>query len=180
MTSVHDVMAYIRSERPDSGQMERQKLAYYAQAWHTAWEGRPLYPEQIEAWRHGPVCREVWKAEKWDQVPAARPLPENARRVVDAVLAFYGRYTAAQLRALTHTEGPWLQARGHIPEDEPSNEEIRVSEMRRYYSRKAVLGEPTPVRPVLEADPPPVQETVRVAKRLVARWRRVLDELAVR
>jgi len=180
MTSVHDVMAHIRSARPNSTPMERQKLAYYAQAWHTAWEGQPLYPETIEAWQHGPVCRAAWVAEKQQAIPAIRPLPVNARRIVDAVLEFYGHYTAAQLRALTHNEGPWLQARGNTPESEMSDAEIKVSQMRRFYSRKSVLGDPVPTRPALQTEPPPIQESMQLAQRLADRWRSVLDELARR
>lgn len=180
MHSVHDVIAYIRSVRPDAGPLERQKFAYYAQAWNTVWEGRPLFPERIEAWKHGPVCRDAWTTDNYSLPQAARPLNHNARQVVDAVLAFYGRYTAAQLRHMTHTEGPWMQARGHLPESAPSNEEIEVSVMRRYYSRKSVLGEPTPKRPALRAEPPSIEETRRTARGLARRWRDVLDELAVR
>ena len=180
MHSVHDVMAYIRSVRPSARGLERQKLAYYAQAWHMAWEGRPLFPERIEAWKHGPVCRDAWMAETYNVSQPIRALDDSARMVVDAVLEFYGRYTPSQLRHLTHNEGPWMQARGHLPEGESSEEEIEVSVMRRYYARKSVLGEPTPQRPTLHNQPPSVEETRRVARDLAGEWRDVLDELAVR
>lgn len=32
--TVHDVMGYIRELKPHATQMELQKYAYYAQAWH--------------------------------------------------------------------------------------------------------------------------------------------------
>ncbi|WP_340375862.1 type II toxin-antitoxin system antitoxin SocA domain-containing protein [Streptomyces sp. SS7] len=35
--------------------MKLQKLVYYCQAWHLAWEGRALFPEAIQAWASGPV-----------------------------------------------------------------------------------------------------------------------------
>lgn len=180
MHSVHDVMAYIRSVRPSAGGLERQKFVYYAQAWHTAWEGRPLFPERIEAWKHGPVCRDAWMSEKYVTPRPIRALDDGARMVVDAVLEFYGRYTASQLRHLTHNEGPWMQARGPLPEGEFSDEEIEVSVMRRYYTRKSVLGEPTPQRPTLHNQPPSVEDTRLAARLLAAEWRDVLEELAAR
>ena len=40
--------------------MKLQKLVYYCQAWHLAWEGRALFPEAIQAWASGPVCPELY------------------------------------------------------------------------------------------------------------------------
>jgi uncharacterized phage-associated protein len=159
--------------------MERQKFAYYAQAWHAAWEGRPLYPERIEAWTHGPVCRDAWVAETYGPPQPACPLGDFARRVVDSVLAFYGQLSAAQLRGLTHNEGPWIAARGGLPDTAKSDEEISVNDMRRYYSRKSALGEDVPVRPILHEDVP-AEETLRCADIEISRWREALDELARR
>lgn len=179
MTTAHDVMAYIRQVRPDAGRMERQKFLYYIQAWHAAWEGSPLYPERIEAWPHGPVCRDTWTAEKYHDAPAAHPLGDHAKAVVDSVLAFYGHYTAAQLRALSHNEGPWIKARGDLPEGVPSNAEVTVSDMRRYFTRKSIAREPAPCRPPI-VRAPSAEATAAAGREVVARWRKALDELAVR
>lgn len=35
--------------------MKLQKLDYYCQAWHLAWEGRAFFPEAIQAWASEPV-----------------------------------------------------------------------------------------------------------------------------
>jgi uncharacterized phage-associated protein len=35
--------------------MRLQKLLYYVQAWHLAVTDEPLFPEQIKAWKDGPV-----------------------------------------------------------------------------------------------------------------------------
>ena len=40
--------------------MRLQKLLYYAQGWHLAAFGRPLFVGRIEAWKHGPVVKEVY------------------------------------------------------------------------------------------------------------------------
>lgn len=61
--SVFDVAEYIlekhAAEHPESPQMttmKLQKLVYYCQAWHLVWDGRPMFPEEIQAWASGPVC----------------------------------------------------------------------------------------------------------------------------
>lgn len=41
-------------------QMRLHKLLYYAQGWHLAVFGEPLFAGRIEAWKHGPVVREVY------------------------------------------------------------------------------------------------------------------------
>ncbi|MDB6118895.1 MAG: putative prophage protein, partial [Verrucomicrobiaceae bacterium] len=42
--------------------LKLQKLLYYAQGFHLALTGAPLFEEDIQAWVHGPVVREVWQA----------------------------------------------------------------------------------------------------------------------
>ena len=49
MTSVHAVARHVRKGR----RMSRRKL-YYAQAWHFAWAGRPLFRARIVAGPNGP------------------------------------------------------------------------------------------------------------------------------
>ncbi|MFF8917487.1 Panacea domain-containing protein [Streptomyces sp. NPDC015032] len=67
-TSVFDVAEYIlqkhaaaEPDRPAMTAMKLQKLVYYCQAWHFAWEGRALFPEAIQAWASGPVCPELYE-----------------------------------------------------------------------------------------------------------------------
>jgi uncharacterized phage-associated protein len=177
--TVHDVMEYIREQRPDVTPMELQKYVYYAQAWHVTWEGERLYPERIEAWKHGPVCRTAWSADRYGPRPAVKPLPDHAREVVDAVLSFYGRLTATQLRALTHNEAPWVQARCGLPDDANSDREIPVAEMRRFYTRKSLLGEDIPKRPLINEELP-LHDTLRIPDQQIERWREALDKLAAR
>jgi uncharacterized phage-associated protein len=40
--------------------LQLQKLLYYAQGWCLAMHDRPLFDGAIQAWRHGPVVREVF------------------------------------------------------------------------------------------------------------------------
>jgi uncharacterized phage-associated protein len=45
---------------PAIDQMKLQKLLFYAHAWYLAYNDRPLFAEDIEAWPWGPVVRPVY------------------------------------------------------------------------------------------------------------------------
>lgn len=99
--------------------------------------------------------------------------------MVVAVLSFYGQFSAAQLRALTHNEAPWVHARCGLPDDAKSDTEIPVAEMRRFYTRKSILGEKIPERPLVNEEPS-LEETLRTTDQQIERWREALDKLAAR
>ena len=44
--------------------MKLQKLVYYCQAWSLAWDDKPLFDEDFEAWANHPVCPELFKHHK--------------------------------------------------------------------------------------------------------------------
>jgi len=69
---------FLRLVDEDSGDsisnLKLQKLVYYAQAWHLAITGEPLFTDRIEAWVHGPVVPSLYSKYKvfgWEPI---RPL----------------------------------------------------------------------------------------------------------
>ncbi|MEH2444259.1 MAG: type II toxin-antitoxin system antitoxin SocA domain-containing protein [Nostoc sp.] len=50
------VRAYEDSIEAEMTNMKVQKLLYYAQNLHLAMYDEPLFEEEIQAWRYGPVC----------------------------------------------------------------------------------------------------------------------------
>lgn len=72
-------------------------------------------PEELQAWRHGPVCPDVFHQYKALQSgPIPHPdgfdltcIPQSERDVVDEVHTVYGQFSAWRLRELTHDESPW-------------------------------------------------------------------------
>ena len=66
-TNALDVSLYFLELSKDSGvpltQMQIQKLVYFSHGWYLAKnEGRPLIPDDIEAWRWGPVIPRLYRA----------------------------------------------------------------------------------------------------------------------
>lgn len=128
--------------------LKLQKLAYYAQAWHLAIHGERLVPESFQAWVHGPVCPPLYqrfKQYRWDPISEEIAAPQIGTAVVDhldEVMEVYGGLTAWDLERLTHSETPWIAARGGIPPEQNSEAEISDEAMLRFYKPKAdVQGE---------------------------------------
>ena len=66
MATIFDVANYFRWRVDyDAGDnitaLKLQKLCYYAQAWHLAFTGEPLFEEEFQAYDHGPLNYELWK-----------------------------------------------------------------------------------------------------------------------
>ncbi|MGB0562896.1 MAG: Panacea domain-containing protein [Spirulinaceae cyanobacterium] len=108
--------------------MKLQKLCYYAQGYALA-ESKELFPEDFQAWQHGPVVPELYHRYKhfqWrqisDEIDAAE-LVEDLDYLRDIVSA-YGRYDGAALSTMTHREKPWLEARIGLDEMDGSDNPI--------------------------------------------------------
>lgn len=127
--------------------MTLQKLLYYVQAWHLAIADKPLFSEQIKAWRDGPVVPQVWHARKdratrraKDQGIDTMPIGADASDLIDLVLMSYGSMSGDELSALTHVEAPWREARGGLPADAHSSNTISTESMAAFYRSHRRLG----------------------------------------
>jgi uncharacterized phage-associated protein len=139
MATVFDVAAYILEKKGEMTAWKLQKLVYYSQAWSLVWDQRPLFAERIEAWANGPVCPDLYKVHVGKFIVKSMPsgkvdaLDAVGRETVDAVLSFYGDMHPQELSDLTHSERPWLDARGELPAGAPSQNEITHEAMAGYY-----------------------------------------------
>ena len=123
-----------------------QKLAYYAQAWYLAFhDGAPLVDEDFEAWAHGPVCPPIYdrfSAFGFSPIPraVASAAAENsfgdALNHLSDVWQVYGKFTAKELERITHSEEPWIEARGNLGPLERSNTVISRQTMQTYYANR--------------------------------------------
>lgn len=118
--SAHDIARELRSRFDHTiGRAKLQKLLYYCQGWHLAHYGSPMFEEDVEAWREGPVVPTVWRSERHN-IPAPEPCQLTASHadIIDYVLARYGRESGADLIVRTHAESPWrdiADANGGVP-----------------------------------------------------------------
>jgi uncharacterized phage-associated protein len=121
MMPAHDVAKYFVSlvdeEAGDSiTNLKLQKLLYYAQGVNLALNDVCLFPDPIEAWIHGPVVPNVYRAYKQhggEAIPVERVnldmYPADIRELLDEVDQVFGQFSAAKLRAMTHNEPPWKE-----------------------------------------------------------------------
>ena len=120
MARVIDVAHYIVQSCGSMTTFKLQKLLYYCQGWHLAWEGETLFNAEIEAWANGPVVREIYNLHRgeyrvnppWPSMNAdSERLQQGERESVDVVLDTYRDWTGRQLSRATHEERPWIEAR---------------------------------------------------------------------
>ncbi|QRN40601.1 MAG: DUF4065 domain-containing protein [Neisseriaceae bacterium] len=125
MLTCYEVADYFLSlcDQEDSGDLisnlKIQKLVYYAQGFSLAINNRPLFKEEIRAWKHGPVVKELYdKYRKYGS--GALPtddlninhnnFSEEDKKLLDDVYDVYGQFSAWKLRNMTHEEAPWRDA----------------------------------------------------------------------
>ena len=140
MATVFDVAKYILEKTDSITANKLQKLCYYAQVWHLAWENKPLFDEDFPAWVNGPVCKELFDitkdkffAEANDEPGDINNLDKIQKEDIDKVIEYYGNKTPQWLSQLTQMEDPWQNARKSVPIGTPSNKIISKESMLIYY-----------------------------------------------
>ena len=139
-TSVLDVARYILDRCGPMTAMKLEKLCHYSQAWLLVWDGSPLFEESFEAWANGPVCpvlfdrhHHMFTVSMTDIPGDPKKLTCDQRATIDAVIEAYGKLDAYQLSTLTHSEAPWVDARGGLPSGARSDAIIALEAMESYY-----------------------------------------------
>jgi len=103
-----------QSVRPSVTNMKLQKLVYLAESCYGDLTGGALVDDPIQAWDHGPVVKPLYGMLKRNgsaviDGPDREPeLPEEVRDVLETIWDYFGGMTAAALRNLTHTVGPYI------------------------------------------------------------------------
>lgn len=153
MAAVFDVAKYFLNRSGQTGELltnlKLQKLVFYAQAWHLAVLGRELFPDHFEAWVHGPVCPNLYhhyKSLGYNPIPCVDDcpcFPEDTADLLEQVVELYLGESAYTLERMTHGEVPWINARGDLPPDAPSNNIITKDSMKNYYGQYVIRENPS-------------------------------------
>lgn len=139
-------LSKIDSEKGDSiTPLKLQKLVYYAQAWHYTVFNEPLFDDKIEAWTHGPVVKSLWEKFKnvgrdsfidVAEIDFTMPSFSNSTRtLLEEVNKIYGEHSGSYLEDLTHSEAPWIDARGNSSVYAASTNEITLQSLKAYYAQ---------------------------------------------
>jgi len=118
-----------------------QKLCYYAVAWgYTLMDDEIVNNGEFQAWVHGPVSPTLYAKYKdngWNSLPQPRAsveVPSDAEEVLQAVWLTYGDKGGNELEALSHSEEPWIKARGTLAAHESSTAPIDPDVMKVFYT----------------------------------------------
>lgn len=157
MANVSEVAKYVlylnkleteqASDEPtsDIDPMKLQKLLYYCQGYSLGLKGEPLFADAIEAWKYGPVVREVYQEFKkykgqcipLDAVLTPPSVDAWTSAVVHMVMSDKCRYSGPALMRMTHNETPWKEAKQKIDaENVYPAEEISQETMLRSFEKE--------------------------------------------
>lgn len=147
--TVLDVASYIltKFDRPIST-MKLQKLVFLSHGWHLAFTDKPLFNEPFEAWRYGPVSRNLYGYHRGDReigkldVGDATRLSRKSKVIIDAVVKNYGALGGLDLSDLTHKEGsPWHAVRQekNLGRYASSSDQISDDLIKEYYRQELSL-----------------------------------------
>lgn len=125
--------------------LKLQKLVYYAAVWYFTFFNKKLFNDSIEAWMHGPAIPKVYRRFKEFgfhpiEVDGVADYPftfsKKQRDLLNSVWNVYGKYDAAYLEALTHSELPWREARKNLDPGMPSKRKIDLNKAKCYYASR--------------------------------------------
>jgi len=141
MADVFDIAKYILHEKGSMSTWKLQKLCYYSQAWSLAWTEDPLFDEDFEAWMNGPVCRKLFYAHQGKFIVNEDDLTQgnldnlndDQKETINIVLRDYGDMEPFELRELSHSEKPWIDARDGLPEGATCSNVIPKNAMGSFY-----------------------------------------------
>ena len=148
--SYRDVSDYVLAYSNDVGELitnlKLQKLVYYAQAWYLANKGEELFPDDFQAWVHGPAIPALYgQYKKFGSTPilcnldiknVSSRFSDDLLQFMKELLGVYLPYGAYQLELMTHSEDPWIKARNGYEKDQSCSVIILKDDMKEYYGKK--------------------------------------------
>lgn len=119
--------------------LKLQKLLYLAQGFSYAFNDKELFPEEIEAWVHGPVVPQVYyeySIFKYNPINIDFELPEfdsETLEILNYVADNYSKYDSKFLEEMTHNQEPWIFSREGLDPDERSDKTIPKDAIANYF-----------------------------------------------
>lgn len=128
----------VKNNIDDVSNLKLQKLLYYCQGYHLAVFGERMFPENFEAWDHGPVVREVYREFRSFQnstIPTDSSfeqvkMPKDIVKTIDFVIGKLGSIKPWKLVRKTHQEDPW---KNHAPDNAADGCVIESNEIQVYF-----------------------------------------------
>lgn len=132
---------YLLNQCEDITPLALQKALYYIQGFYYAFYNTFLFSEECQAWVHGPVYRDIYfryRGYKFDPVNCSDGMDDiiltsSEKLIFDSVVKNICCYSGKVLEKFTHSETPWLLARGELLEMELSDIVIKKKDIGNYF-----------------------------------------------
>ena len=143
----NEILKIGREKGISMSMMKLIKLVYFAHAWMLGLTGKPLCSDPVEAWKYGPVFRELYgnlpyKGSEIIRAPICNYLNNKPyieeftgeeKEIISNVVNAYGKINAFGLSDLTHRIGtPWY----HTVKENGYWGEIDNALIQQYYGDK--------------------------------------------
>lgn len=141
-TKIDLVIKYLLNQCEDITPLALQKALYYIQGFHYAFYKTFMFAEDCQAWVHGPVYREIYfryRNYRFDSIGCSDEFDDSVfssseKAILDSVVNHICCYSGKVLEKFTHSEAPWLSARGKLPENAPSERIILKEQIGNYFT----------------------------------------------
>lgn len=150
----HIITHYINTKGDSVSHKKLQKLLYYVESWHLVNFDEPILDENFQAWVHGPVIPELYHElkefgfndlaiindehetidEEINSIITKNKLTDDKLEFIYSVLDNYGGFSSFELELLSHSEQPWIDARGDCAPHERCTAVISKNSMKKFYS----------------------------------------------
>lgn len=149
MANAIDVAAYILEQTGSVTTMKLQKLVYYTQVRYLVMNGRPLFSDEIQAWANGPVSPRLYHVHAGRYMiskggmgshGSSDALSASEKAAAKYVVEKLGACSGEQLRALSHSERPWQDARKGYAPGSRCSVPITIASMKSFYSSPSCIN----------------------------------------
>ena len=112
-------------------EMKLQKLLYFSQRETLAILNKPLFNEEFEGWKYGPISRENRTVFTEDGMNAeTEDIKSDSKYIINNVILEYGALASWKLSELSHKEVSWLNSRRGLKEGENGNRKIKLEDIK--------------------------------------------------
>lgn len=112
-------------------EMKLHKLLYFAQKESMVRYNEPLFNENFEAWKYGPVLKSIRSYYKNHLFPDFfEALDNKIEEIIAYVLEKYGIMSSWALSDISHEEICWNNARKGLPKNANCSSEISIMDMK--------------------------------------------------
>ena len=112
-------------------EMKLHKLLYFAQRESFAVSGQPLFSEELQGWKYGPVSPDVRPLLGQDGIEAAtHPVGANTAYLLKNVILEYAPFASWKLSELTHQEQSWRNARAGLSPQDAGSRPLLLEDIR--------------------------------------------------